>query len=426
MPRFSAYPMYLFYTGIGAFAFSLMSTATVLYFIKAVDLGPTQLLLVGFVLEITVFLFEIPTGIVADLYSRRLSMAIGFFLMGCAFLLTSLFPLLLTILISQVLWGIGYTFQSGADRAWIADEMKTASMESIYLRGAQIGQVAAFLGIGVSILFAQLSLAFPIGIAGGLLIITSLVIQAFFPETGFQPQSRQQKSLWQGMMGTFTEGVKTVRHHSLLTIMLIMSLFMGLYGEGFDRLWQKHLLDSFTLPLFGQSGEILWFGGLNAVSLLLNILVVEWLRRQLQRTGKLTKGWVLLVIHLLLMGTILLFAWTVSLPFALAAYCSTFILRGVNQPLFTAWLNESIHTPHLRATLFSMQGQLASFGEVIGGPLVMLVLFLSGGDSEVAGLTTSAFLLLPICFLLLLALRSKVVKYPSASDHTMTNDSAQL
>ena len=39
--------------------------------------APLQLVLVGTTLELACFLFEIPTGIVADLYSRRLSVVIG-------------------------------------------------------------------------------------------------------------------------------------------------------------------------------------------------------------------------------------------------------------------------------------------------------------------------------------------------------------
>jgi hypothetical protein len=48
------------------------------YFVTTVGMSPLQLVLVGTFMELTVFVFEVPTGIVADVYSRRLSTVIGF------------------------------------------------------------------------------------------------------------------------------------------------------------------------------------------------------------------------------------------------------------------------------------------------------------------------------------------------------------
>jgi hypothetical protein len=69
---------------------------------------------VGTTLEGCIFLFEVPTGVVADVYSRRLSIIIGFFLIGAGFIVEGSFPVFGAVLLSQVFWGIGYTFTSGA------------------------------------------------------------------------------------------------------------------------------------------------------------------------------------------------------------------------------------------------------------------------------------------------------------------------
>ena len=68
-----------------------------------------------------------PTGLVADNYSRRLSIIIGFFLVGVGFVIEGLVPHFTVILLTQVIWGIGITFTSGATEAWIADEVGEAS-----------------------------------------------------------------------------------------------------------------------------------------------------------------------------------------------------------------------------------------------------------------------------------------------------------
>ena len=52
-------------------------TVSAVYFVQEVGLNPLELVLLGTVMEATIFLFEIPTGVIADTYSRRLSLIIG-------------------------------------------------------------------------------------------------------------------------------------------------------------------------------------------------------------------------------------------------------------------------------------------------------------------------------------------------------------
>ena len=52
------------------------------YLVQELHLSPLQLVLMGTAMEAAVFLFEIPTGVVADTYSRRLSLIVGYVGMG--------------------------------------------------------------------------------------------------------------------------------------------------------------------------------------------------------------------------------------------------------------------------------------------------------------------------------------------------------
>src|SRR3982750_1689119 len=83
---------YYAFQGAFAFLFALAFTLNMVYFVKVVGLSPLQMVLVGTTLEIACFAFEIPTGIVADLYSRRLSVIIGFFLIGVGFTIEGALP----------------------------------------------------------------------------------------------------------------------------------------------------------------------------------------------------------------------------------------------------------------------------------------------------------------------------------------------
>jgi DHA3 family tetracycline resistance protein-like MFS transporter len=66
--------------------------------------------LVGTVLELAVLIFEVPTGVLADTYNRRLLVIVGFFLVGAGFMLEGSIPIFVAVLIAQVIWGTGYTF----------------------------------------------------------------------------------------------------------------------------------------------------------------------------------------------------------------------------------------------------------------------------------------------------------------------------
>src|SRR5207249_7201216 len=61
------------------------------YLVRVLHLSPLELVLMGTAMEGAVFLFEVPTGVVADTYSRRLSLIIGYLGMGIAWMLVGAF-----------------------------------------------------------------------------------------------------------------------------------------------------------------------------------------------------------------------------------------------------------------------------------------------------------------------------------------------
>ncbi len=123
LPEHNPTHLFLAISGGRALFNALVFTINLIYQVQTVGLNPLQLVLVGTVLEVTVVLFEVPTGVVADVYSRRLSVIVGLALVGGGFLLEGSIAMFWAVLGAQVLWGIGYTFVSGALQAWLADEI---------------------------------------------------------------------------------------------------------------------------------------------------------------------------------------------------------------------------------------------------------------------------------------------------------------
>ncbi len=144
--KLPAYTVFLILSGGMSFFFTVWGFITGIYRVEDVGLNPFQLVMLGTALEVAVLLFEIPTGIVADLRSRRLSLLIGYVIIGAGFLMEGLFPFFVPVLLAQVVWGIGYTFTSGAQDAWLADEIGESKLTQAYLRASQVGLVATLLG----------------------------------------------------------------------------------------------------------------------------------------------------------------------------------------------------------------------------------------------------------------------------------------
>lgn len=180
--KLSPYKAYLLYSASTAFLFALIFTVSMVYQVEIIHLNPLQLILVGTTLETTCFIFEIPTGIVADIYSRKLSIIIGLVLIGAGFALEGSVPSFTEALAAQVLWGLGATFISGSVEAWIAEEEKDRSLEQMYLRGAQIGQAGSIIGIVLSTVLANISINVPIVLGRLLFIVLSVFLKVYMPE----------------------------------------------------------------------------------------------------------------------------------------------------------------------------------------------------------------------------------------------------
>src|SRR4051794_2888453 len=149
----------------------MIFTPLAVYYVTTVGLDPLQLVLVGTAVEGTIILFEIPTGIVADVYSRRLSIILGQVLFGTAYILEGSVPLFGAIVLAEVIRGIGETFLSGASQAWVTDEVGEERVGALFLRGAQVIRVAKLAGLGVGIGLATIQLSLPIVLGGALAMV---------------------------------------------------------------------------------------------------------------------------------------------------------------------------------------------------------------------------------------------------------------
>ncbi len=361
--------VYLIMRAVSSLFSEMAFTVSGVYLVLVVGLNPLQLVLVGTVLETAVFLCEVPTGVVADVYSRRLSIIIGIFLIGAGFVLWGAIPLFGTVLLAQALWGVGYTFTSGADAAWVADEVGEDRVPRLYLRGAQAGLLGGLIGTLISVGLASIRLNLPIVLAGGLFMVLGLFLGLVMPEDGFVRVPEERRTSWQKMWRTFTSGTRTVRARPVLITILGIGALYGMSREAFDRLWEVHLLRNFSFPALGQFQLVVWFGIINVGIIILSLVATEVVRRRLETTRYVAVVRMLLVIDGLLIAAVITFGLAHRFALALLAFWAAHVLRNMNAPLYTAWLNRGLD-PSVRATVLSMGSQAHALGEIVEGPLL--------------------------------------------------------
>jgi MFS family permease len=368
MPRLGAERTWLLYQGGMSFAMALGWTLAPVFFVRELDMSPLALVLTGTALEIGYFVFEVPTGIVAASYSRRLSVIIGVTVMGAGFVMTGLAQGVALVIAAAGLMGFGWTFRSGAEDAWLADELGLEKIGRAYQRGAQVARAASLGGIGLAVALALVGARVPI-VAGGIAMVAlAAVLALVMPETGFHAARRSELGALRSLATTGADGVRLIRATPVLVLIVAITFFQGMSGEGLDRLWEAHFLKNIGVPgLFGLD-VVVWFGVIAAASLLLALAVAQPLVSRLSRLDRGGMARVLLVLDGALIAAMLGFALAGSFALALGAFLVTSLVRSLGGPVQAAWVNANVAESRIRATVISLTNLGDSLGEWTGGP----------------------------------------------------------
>lgn len=313
---------YLWWEGSWSLLHTVAFTLTLLYQVQVAHLTPAQLVIVGAVMEATCFLFEIPTSIVADLYSSRLSALIGAVFVGFGILIQGAWPSFWAIAGAQVVWGIGYTFISGAVDAWITDEVGVDAVQPLFTRYQQQHLALTVVGIVIAGVLGNVNLRVPMLVAGTGYLVLAVVMAPLMPETGFHPTPRGQRQTWSQMKSTLRTGLRAARRPGVVRSFMVVAILAGISSEVFDRLWTAHLIDTFAMPgIGGLTGAATWFTIFALIGSLISLLAM-WIRDA---------------------------------------------ARAIAYPVQAAWLHRHVES-RARATTISLTSQADAFGQVVGGP----------------------------------------------------------
>jgi MFS transporter, DHA3 family, tetracycline resistance protein len=368
MRRFSATAVYY---GLSFGGYMPTWVVMSVYLVQELQLSPLQLVLMGTAMEAAVFVFEVPTGVVADTYSRRLSLVIGYLGMGVAWLAVGLVSAPWLIIALWGAWGLAYTFTSGAEEAWIADEVGADKIAPIFLRAARWGQAGAVVGLLLQVAVGTQSLRAGVILGGVVTILCGIGCILFMPETGFRRRPREERAhALAEMRTTAAAGARYAWAAPVIVLLAAADLFMGASSEAFDRLKEAHFLRDVGLPAVGSLDPVVWFGIFWLVGMLLNIAAIGGLIKRVESGGRQSIARYLFGFTALQLVAMLIFAMTASTWLAIAGLLGVFFARNMSMPLYTTWLNEQITDSSVRATVLSLTGQADAIGQAGGGPVL--------------------------------------------------------
>ncbi len=314
-------------------------------------------------------LFEIPTGVIADLKGRKVSYLLGVLTLAAStliyFYMWRVSAPFWAWAISSMLLGLGFTFFSGAFEAWLADALRyTGSkdeLESVLAKGEIVEGVAMLTGSVFGGFLAQVTnLGVPYLVRAGLLLLNLLSAIVLMKDLGFTPAKSKQpiKEAKKILRGSVKYGLR----NPPVRWLMFASPFMG--GVS---IYAFYAMQPYLLQLYGDKGAYGIAGIAAAVvagaQIVGGLLVPHIGRVFRKRTSVLLTAYGISVVVLALVGLIPNF-WIVVTLLVLWG-----LMFSAVTPVRQSYVNALIPSEQ-RATVLSFDSLFGSTGGVVIQPIL--------------------------------------------------------
>lgn len=327
----------------------------VLYFI-AKGLSFTEIFLIQSVASISIVIFEVPTGAIADKFGRKWSLLLGAFLAGVSLLLYVVGTEFLTFVIAEIIFSLGLALKSGADTALIYDSLKNLGSEKKFQeiegKAKSLSLYAQAIGSILAGFLYEINIHIPMIISIGFMFLTAL-ITLYFNEPDIEEKEGKYGARY---LDQIKESGKYILNHAKIKSVILFSMvFYIFYRTGF---WFfSPYMESVQIPV-RYFGIIFFFFNITAA------LTSKRSHLIMQKTKPRT----LTFMAFLLIGSFLLLG-SIKVWFGVFAILLQQIARGLYRPVITKYLNKHIRSDQ-RATILSFQSVATSIAMAVVSPFL--------------------------------------------------------
>jgi len=366
--------LYLLFTLVTKLGISFVSATYVIFLISR-GLSLFEVNLVNFVFFTTLFLCEIPTGAVADVFGRKTSFVISCFLFSVGMFIYAASRSFWGFALAEATAALGATFSSGAFQAWLVDKLKyqshSESLGPVFAKEQQIAPIAGIIGAVAGAFLADKDLTLPWIVGGGIMFYAGLLALALMKEEYFVRQSFSLKSGLQSMKNTVAASVHYGIKSKVVRFIVLMGVLQYFAIQAPKMQWQQ--LFSQFLPNKTNLGFV--FGGISICLIIGSALSPRFLKLMGNEKRALVASQI--GIGAGVVATVLL-KW---FPLAIGVFLLHEVARGLFRPLKDVYLNDNIPSRE-RATLISFESMSHHIGGMVG-------LLFSGFLAEYASIATA-------------------------------------
>jgi MFS family permease len=309
----------------------------------------------------TMFLTEVPTGIIADRLGRKRSINVALALQVLGEVVYIFADGYWPFALAAMIGGLGFAFGSGSLEALVYDSLKTKGRE---------GEMSKAMGfISAAQRLANL-LAFAVG---GLLVVNltqerfvlAIAVTACAVAIGWlvsltlrEPQIEVRQGSGDSSLKLLVDGVKTLQSNRLFRRLVLLALATIPFSNYLSSLYQPRFVNVGVPPI--------WLGLALALASGISIVVARcacWLEAHLGTKASLLLSTGLPGVFYLVMAAVLHPVFTVL------AFCTLYGSLSLKGPIFSGHLNRHIESKN-RATVLSLISMFSGIYEALMGLLI--------------------------------------------------------
>ena len=188
--------------------------------------SPIQLSILFIVWSVSALVFEVPSGVLADRYSRKRLLVIAGSVKGCAFIIWWLSPDFAGYLIGFIVWGFGSSLSSGTSESFLYDTLYAQREQAAFARIYGRGSAANSLGIATALAgggyLAEYGYTLPLLLSTAAPWSSALVAAIAFvepPRSGSVSYETTHANYWK----TLAAGLNEVRKSRIVQRIVVMS-----------------------------------------------------------------------------------------------------------------------------------------------------------------------------------------------------------